>query len=90
LSHYDYLKHQLETMKPEQIDPPSLMSGRDLIAMGLPPGKTFGRILEAVRIAQLEGVIESRSAALDMARKLANVGMDTVQLPPPPQRPADK
>ena len=35
LSHYDYLKHQLETMKPEEIDPPSLVTGRDLLAMGL-------------------------------------------------------
>jgi len=83
LEHYDYLKHQLETMTPEQIDPPSLISGHDLIDMGLPPGKTIGRILEAVKIAQLEEAVQTRHEALAMARKLASRGMDTVQLPPP-------
>jgi poly(A) polymerase len=87
LEHYVFLKDKLETMSAEEIDPPSLITGRDLLAMGLPPGKTIGRILEAVRIAQLEGAIENRASALSMARKLANVGMDTQVLPPPPQPP---
>jgi poly(A) polymerase len=87
LDHYEYLKRQLETMTPEQIDPPAFISGHDLLAMGLPPGKIIGRILEAVSLAQLEGAVETRDAALDMARKLANLGMETRQLPPPPQRP---
>jgi poly(A) polymerase len=81
LSNYEFLKHQIEVMSAEEIDPPSLITGRDLLAMGLPPGKTVGRILEAVRVAQLEGAIETRVAALDMARKLASVGMETQPLP---------
>ena len=84
LSHYDYLKHLIETMPPEQIAPPQLISGRDLLAMGLRPGKEVGRILEAVRIAQLEESVQTRAEALDMARKLASQGMETRQLPPPP------
>src|SRR5271156_4301234 len=76
LRHYDFLKQQLETMPPEQIDPPSLITGRDLLAMGLTPGKVIGRILEAVRIAQLEGSVQTRAEALGMARKLANRGME--------------
>jgi len=87
LSHYDYLKHQLETMKPEEIDPPSLVTGRDLLAMGLKPGKEVGRILEAIRVAQLEGTVQTRFEALDMARKMAHVGMETRSLPPPPEGP---
>jgi len=87
LSHYDYLKHLIETMPPEQIDPPAFISGRDLLAMGLPPGKQIGRILEAVRLAQLEGAVQNRSEALDMARKLANRGMETGALPPLPEQP---
>jgi poly(A) polymerase len=89
LKHYDYLKEKLESMSAEEIDPPSLISGRDLLAMGLPPGKTVGRILEAVRVAQLDGTVQTRFEALDMARKLANVGMETGTLPPPPERPKD-
>jgi poly(A) polymerase len=83
LTHYDYLKHQLETMSAEQIDPPQLISGRDLLAMGLRPGKEVGKILEAVRVAQLEGAVETRDDALRLARKLASMGMDTGRLPPP-------
>ena len=55
---------------------------RDLLAMGLRPGKEVGRILEAIRVAQLEGVVQTRAEALEMARRLANEG--TGPLPPPP------
>jgi poly(A) polymerase len=87
LRHYDYLKHQLEIMSAEEIDPPSLITGRDLLAMGLRPGKEVGRILEAVRVAQLEEAVQTRAEALDMARKLASRGMETRTLPPPPEGP---
>jgi poly(A) polymerase len=72
LKHYDFLKHQLEIMSAEEIDPPQLVTGRDLIAMGLPPGKAFKLILEAIRIAQLDGTVQTRDEALKMARKLAS------------------
>jgi len=90
LRHWDYLKRELETMTPEQIDPPSLISGHDLKAMGIPPGKQMGRILEAVRIAQLEGAVQTRHEALALARKLAARGTDTGPLPPPPQKPPEE
>jgi poly(A) polymerase len=82
LKHYDFLKHQLETMAPEQIDPPALISGHDLKAMGIPPGKTMGRILEAVKTAQLEEAVQTRYEALKLAAKLAST--NTGDLPPPP------
>jgi hypothetical protein len=68
-------------MPPEQIDPPQLISGRDLIEMGLPPGKIFSRILDAVRMAQLDESVQTRAEALAMARNLASRGMETHQLP---------
>jgi poly(A) polymerase len=88
LKHYDFLKHLIETMPPEQLDPPPLISGRDLIAMGLPPGKTFKRILDTVRTAQLEGTVQTRDEALKFARKLAST--NTGDLPPPPAPPSDR
>jgi poly(A) polymerase len=71
LKHYEFLKNQLETMSAEEIDPPPLINGRDLLAMGLPPGRTVGKILEAVRVAQLEGTVQTRAEALALANKLA-------------------
>jgi poly(A) polymerase len=87
LKHHVFLKRQLETMTPEQIDPPSLISGHDLIDMGVPPGKTIKRILDAVKIAQLEEAVLTRHEALALARKLASRGMGTGDLPPPPKPP---
>ncbi len=86
LRNYDFLKQQLETMSADEINPPPLISGRDLLAMGLRPGREVGRILEAVRVAQLEGTVETQSEALAMARKLASSGGETGPLPPAPPR----
>ncbi len=45
-----------------------LLTGRDLLALGLPPGRQVGRILGEVRQAQLEGHLSSPEAALAWAR----------------------
>jgi len=71
LKHYEFLKHQLETMSPDEIDPPTLINGRDLLAMGIPPGRSLGMMLETIRVAQLEGTVETRAQALEVARKMA-------------------
>jgi len=76
LKYYDFLKQRLETMSAEEIDPPPLISGRDLLAMGLTPGKMVGKILDAVRVAQLEGAVQTRNEALKLAHKLANTGLE--------------
>jgi poly(A) polymerase len=81
LRHYDFLKEQLETMSAEEIDPPPLITGKNLLAMGLTPGKEVGRILEAVRVAQLEGAVQTQLEALAMAKKLAISGGETGPLP---------
>ncbi|RYD27771.1 MAG: hypothetical protein EOP87_20645, partial [Verrucomicrobiaceae bacterium] len=45
--------------------PPPLVTGRDLISLGLKPGPRFKEILEMVETEQLEGRILDRDAALD-------------------------
>ena len=45
---------------PEQVRPPRLISGDDLIALGLKPGPEFKCLLEAVEEAQLNGSLASR------------------------------
>jgi poly(A) polymerase len=50
--------------------PAPLVTGRDLIALGLPPGPEFGRILMAVEDERLEGRIRTRDEALALARRL--------------------
>lgn len=52
------------------IDPVPLITGEDLIAEGLPQGPLFKRVLDAVRDAQLEGKVGTKSAAMELARTL--------------------
>jgi tRNA nucleotidyltransferase (CCA-adding enzyme) len=45
--------------------PRPLISGRDLIqGIGLPPGPQIGELLEAIQLAQAEGLVNSREDAL--------------------------
>jgi poly(A) polymerase len=46
------------------VAPPPLLSGRDLIAIGVSPGPEVGALLERVREAQAAGEIETRQQAL--------------------------
>jgi poly(A) polymerase len=90
LKHWEFLKHLLETMPPEEIKPTPFISGDDLKKMGVLPGKQLGRILEAVKNAQLDGAVQNRHEALALARKLAATGMETGALPPPPTKPPER
>jgi poly(A) polymerase len=70
LENYDYVRAQIEVLPQEEIRPPRLLTGNDLIAMGLQPGPRFAEILRAVEDAQLEGRVRSRQEALDWARRM--------------------
>jgi len=53
-----------------ELNPPPLVTGADLIAAGLKPGRRFRELLEAARDAQLNGEIDSREGAMDLIRTL--------------------
>ena len=60
------------------LNPPPLLTGADLIALGLKPGPQFKRLLETVRDAQLDGAISSADEARELAERLhASNGDDT-------------
>ena len=61
----------------EKIESPNLISGDDLIALGMKPGPGIGGILSRIRTSQDAGEITSREGALKMAEKLIN-GKDVV------------
>lgn len=52
------------------LDPPRLLTGDDLLALGAPRGPKLGQVLAAVRAAQLDGEVADREAALALARTL--------------------
>ncbi|MBV9875861.1 MAG: CCA tRNA nucleotidyltransferase [Verrucomicrobia bacterium] len=70
LQTYDLLINKQKEFENEPIIPPPLITGRDLIALGLKPGPRFGEILEAVQTAQLDGEIKDRAGAFRLLQTL--------------------
>jgi poly(A) polymerase len=54
----------------EVLDPPPLVTGNDLAAIGLRPGKGFAELLQAARDAQLDGRATTRDEALAVVTQL--------------------
>jgi poly(A) polymerase len=69
LGNYEYVRGRLAELSQEQIRPPRLLTGEDLIALGLTPGPRFRDILQTVEDAQLEGRIGSREDAVRLVRE---------------------
>lgn len=76
VSHYEFCRAKRGEFSQEVIRPEPLVTGRDLIGLGLEPGPRFGRILRAVEDAQLEGEIATREAALELVRWLVDADTD--------------
>ena len=55
-------------MPQEQLDPPPLLKGNDLLAAGVPAGRAIGQTLSALRALQLDGRITTRDAAVEWVR----------------------
>jgi poly(A) polymerase len=64
LDNYDFLRARREEFANEPLIPPPLITGRDLIALGLKPSPRFSEILEAVQSRQLEGSLTTAEQAL--------------------------
>ncbi len=73
LSTYKWIRAARAQLRPEEVNPPRLVTGHDLIAMGLRPGPVFRKLLEAVRDAQLEGRVRTREEAIALLRELVQV-----------------
>ena len=68
---YEFLQAKAIEFAAQPLIPPPLVTGRDLIQLGLAPGPRFKEILEAVETEQLEGRILDRQPALDYLKSLA-------------------
>jgi tRNA nucleotidyltransferase/poly(A) polymerase len=63
------LDHYYNRFAPS-IAPQPLVTGRDLLEMGMAPGRRVGEVLEALREAQMSGELHSRDEALEAARRM--------------------
>ena len=55
------------TRSREQIDPPPLLGGGDLLRAGIPAGRAVGQLLARIRALQLDGGLHTREEALEWA-----------------------
>ena len=60
-----WLKQYIAELKPEEVKPPPLLRGDDLIRMGYTPGPLYKEILTTVEDAQLEGKLVTREEATE-------------------------
>jgi putative nucleotidyltransferase with HDIG domain len=68
LEAYDFVHRFIAETPPEQVRPPRLLTGDDLLGLGFRPGPQFKDILAAVEEAQLEGAIRTHEEALRLVR----------------------
>jgi poly(A) polymerase len=68
LENYELVKQKMQELPAEQLKPPPLITGTDLIAAGYVPGPAFNRILSAVEDAQLESRVRTPEEAIEFVR----------------------
>jgi putative nucleotidyltransferase with HDIG domain len=69
---YEYAKQRFEATPLEEVRPKLLVTGRDLIEVGLQPGPRFKELLAQAEDAQLEGRISSKEEGLALIRSLSD------------------
>lgn len=63
LDNYEFCLEQLQRLDQDDLHPPRLLNGNDLMAMGFAAGKIIGEILLALEEEQLEGRIKTPEEA---------------------------
>jgi poly(A) polymerase len=67
--HVDYCEYYRKAEPAGPINPRPLLTGHDLVRLGLEPGAHFATILDEVREAQLEGQIKNKQAAIEWVER---------------------
>ncbi len=72
--HVEFCEHCLREWPTDELNPPALITGDDLVRHGMAPGPSFKALLDAVREAQLEGAITTPEEALTLVDRLLAEG----------------
>ncbi|MEM9443976.1 MAG: CCA tRNA nucleotidyltransferase [Verrucomicrobiota bacterium] len=67
---YQFIQEKQAELSQEEIAPAPLITGSDLLALGLKPGPQIGQILSIISDGQLEGALQSKEEALRKAQEL--------------------
>jgi poly(A) polymerase len=69
LENYEFMRGKASELPPEVIKPQPLLTGHDLLTLGLKPGPKVGQILREVEELQLEERLKSKAEALAYAQR---------------------
>ena len=69
LENYEFLKAKAAELPPKIVKPTPLLTGHDLLALGLKPGPMVGQILREAEELQWEEQLKSRAEALAFAQR---------------------
>lgn len=72
IEHVEFCERALCDWPAEKLNPPPLVTGADVMALGIQPCPRYKELLDAVREAQLDETIATREQGLALLRKLAN------------------
>lgn len=86
LDNYEFLRRKQEEFSREPLIPPPLLTGRDLLAMGLQEGPEIGKLLGEVQTLQLEGSLKSPEEALAWVRQQSGRVAQTPGIPQNPHQ----
>ena len=67
---YDFLREKAHEFAAAPLIPEPLVTGKDLIDLGLQPGPRFKEILNDIQTAQLEGQLTDRATAIQFLQNL--------------------
>jgi len=67
LDHYEFLMEEARRLEQQPAIRPPLVTGSDLIGLGMKPGPEMGRVLREIREKQLEDELSSKAEALAWA-----------------------
>lgn len=68
LDNYHFLKDKIEEFKKEELKPKRLLTGDDLVELGMKPGPEMKPILEEAYVLQLESKLRTKEEAREWAR----------------------
>jgi poly(A) polymerase len=69
LEDFHYIEEKMNEWTPDEIKPKPLISGNELISLGMRPGPMFGKILASVLDLQLEGHLSSKEEAIEFVKR---------------------
>jgi len=76
LQNYIFLKDFKAAFESEPVLPPPLITGHDVVALGIGRGPLVGKLKKAAYDAQLEGKFRERSDALEWLKKAVSTNID--------------